>query len=210
MGTIIEEIFDRDSDVQTVAAKPFFQGEALGFTVTGAVATVDANGVIRIPTDTALSGMVTVVATNSGGSAAQSFQVTVEDAVEISPPSPRPAEARWEPPSHTATRRMPLVFPSEAGVAGYVPADAMQQWHALDWCLGNPDVIYGMQDTGGIWLSRDHGRTGTCRAAMGSTASRASASRSIPSIRCASSATWAAAMPATGPTRASTPLPTAA
>ncbi len=54
---------------------------------------------------------------------------------------------------------MPLVFPSEVGVPGYVPADAMQQWHALDWCLGNPDVIYGMQDTGGIWLSRDHGRS---------------------------------------------------
>ena len=75
VGTIFEEVFDQDWDVQTVEAKPFFRGEALRFTVTGAGASVDAlSGRISIPTDAALSDTVTVVATNSGGSAAQSFR----------------------------------------------------------------------------------------------------------------------------------------
>jgi hypothetical protein len=157
-GTMLEEIFDQHSDVQTVAARPFFRGEALGFAVTGAGASVDAEtGEIRIPTEVAVAESVTVTARNSGGAATQSFQVTVEEAAEEAGEEVAEEVAGIAAPG--AIRRMPLTFPSEVDVPGYVPADASQQWHALDWCLGDPDVIYGMQDSGGLWLSRDHGRS---------------------------------------------------
>lgn len=284
-GTIPEEILDEDTGPFLLDVRPFFRGEGLGFGVTGAGASVDAAGLVSIPTDVPLSDTVRVVATNSGGSATQAFQVTVEAGTEIVDPPAALTAADWDvywdvdptqdgvkatwhfavkagpalgatrffwrgqatadgakpgegfnaclphpskaghwiaragtgtvkdwlwvnsanaaynvvgqkmshiaiytcdslavaadaavyapvsnvvekvvkleggkvPEPVTATRRMPIVFPSEMNVAGYVPADAMQQWHALDWCLGDPDVIYGMQDTGGVWLSRNHG-----------------------------------------------------
>ena len=289
VGTILEEIFDEGSGTQTVDARPFFRGEGLGFTVTGAGATVDPAGLVVIPTDAPLSDTVSVTARNSGGAASQSFAVTVEAAVEILDPPPALAAGDWDVywavdptqdgvratwhfavrsgpalaatrlfwrgqatadgavpgagfhaciphpsrenhwiaradlgvvrewlwvnstnpayaivgqprshlaiyscddlavaagdalfspvsnvvekvvklegapsgvlPSRTATRRMPIVFPSEVGVAGYVPADGMQQWHAMASCRDHPDVIYGMQDSGALWLSRDHGRS---------------------------------------------------
>jgi hypothetical protein len=78
-GELLEEIFDLGSGVQTVAAAADFTGEALVFSVTGAKATIDAKtGVVSIPTDAAVQATVTVTATNSGGSATSSFQVTVE------------------------------------------------------------------------------------------------------------------------------------
>src|SRR5690606_3325018 len=72
-------IFDLGSGVQTVAAGADFTGENLSFAVTGAGATIDARtGLVSIPTDKAVQAAVTVTATNSGGSATSSFQVTVE------------------------------------------------------------------------------------------------------------------------------------
>jgi len=148
-GTMLEEIFDQHSDLQTVAARPFFRGEALGFAVTGAGASVEAEtGEIRIPTEVAVAESVTVTARNSGGAATQSFQVTVEEAAEEVAEAAAGEAAGIAAPA--AIRRMPLTFPSEVDVPGYVPADASQQWHAIDWCLGNPDVVYGMQDSGGL------------------------------------------------------------
>lgn len=96
-GALVEEIFDQGSGVQTVAAAGDFTGAALTFAVAGAGAGIDAaSGMVRIPTDAVLSGeTVTVTATNSGGSAASAFQVTVEAAeVEIAPP-PALAADQW-------------------------------------------------------------------------------------------------------------------
>ena len=78
-GGLEEEIFDLGSGVQTVAAGADFTGEGLTFTVTGAGATIEpGTGLVSIPTDKAVQATVWVTATNSGGSARSSFQVTVE------------------------------------------------------------------------------------------------------------------------------------
>ena len=90
VGVIFEEIYDQHSDVQNLETKEYFRGEDLRHTVTGAGASVDAlSGVISIPTDAAISDTVTVTARNSGGSAVQSFQVTVEEGIEILDPPAR-------------------------------------------------------------------------------------------------------------------------
>ena len=76
-----DEIFDIDSGAQIVETAGDFEGEALSFSVTGAGATIEPQtGRVAIPTDAALEGeVVTVTATNSGGSAQSALQVTVED-----------------------------------------------------------------------------------------------------------------------------------
>ena len=87
-GNLLEEIFDQGRGAQTVATAGDFTGAALSFAVTGAGASIDAaTGVVSIPTDVAVSGeTVTVTASNSGGSAASSFLVTIEAAeVELPP-----------------------------------------------------------------------------------------------------------------------------
>lgn len=96
-GELLDEIFDQGSGVQLVAAAGDFTGEALVFSVEGADATIDAaTGVVAIPTDVPLSGeIVTVTATNSGGSAASGFPVTVEEVEESPRPKPRPTT--WNP-----------------------------------------------------------------------------------------------------------------
>ena len=97
VGTILEEVYDQHSEMQAVEAKGYFKGEALRFTVTGAGASVDAlSGVIGIPTEVALSDTVTVTAQNSGGSARQSFPVTVEEAVEIPDPPAALTAGAWD------------------------------------------------------------------------------------------------------------------
>ena len=138
-GGLVDEIFDLGSDVQTVAAKPDFIGENLSFAVSGAGATIDAKtGVVSIPTDSAVQATVTVTATNSGGSAASSFPVTVEaegipfaleaEDVEIVTVSWRPeAQETWFTPV--------VRFP---GLAGETVA-------AIEWTTGKdplPDTQY--------------------------------------------------------------------
>ena len=106
-GALLEEIFDEDSGPQTVDAATDFVGENLSWSVAGAGATIDAAGLVSIPTDTPLAELVTVTATNSGGAAASGFMVTVEaaDAPEI-PLTPTAADWALEavslaPDTHT-------------------------------------------------------------------------------------------------------------
>ena len=81
IGILPEEIFDQGNGPQEVLAARAFQGDDLTFSATGAGASVDpATGCVQIPTDMPLCAEVTVTAANSGGSATQSFQVTVEAA----------------------------------------------------------------------------------------------------------------------------------
>ncbi|MFQ8431925.1 hypothetical protein [Amaricoccus sp. W119] len=94
-GALPEEVFDKDSGVRTIAAARDFTGEALVFSVSGAGATIDAaTGLVSIETGTALSGIVTVTATNSGGSARSHFTVTIE-AEEVERPAAA-AEGEWD------------------------------------------------------------------------------------------------------------------
>jgi hypothetical protein len=94
-ASLPEEIYDQDSGIQTVAAAAAFAGGGLRFSVSGAGATIDAvSGLVSIPTETALSGIVTVTATNSGGAVSAAFAVTIE--AEAAPPPPAPAEGDWD------------------------------------------------------------------------------------------------------------------
>ncbi|MDU8943277.1 hypothetical protein [Ovoidimarina sediminis] len=79
-GTLADEILDLGTGNYTVATSGEFSGQNLRFTVTGGGTTVDATtGVLTIPTDTAIAGaVVTVSATNSGGTAESAFNLTVE------------------------------------------------------------------------------------------------------------------------------------
>ena len=54
-GAPFEEIFDQGSGVQEVPAAGYFTGADSSYAVSGAGADIDAAGVLRIPTDAALS-----------------------------------------------------------------------------------------------------------------------------------------------------------
>lgn len=76
------EIYDEDTGPQTLDLGPAFAGEALHFTVAGLnAATINATtGVLTTGTDVPISsGQVTVTAQNSGGSAAVTVDIIVED-----------------------------------------------------------------------------------------------------------------------------------
>ena len=134
-GGLFEEVFDLDSGVQTVAAGSDFTGEDLGFAVTGAGATIDAKtGLVSIPTDKAVQTTVTVTATNSGGSAHSSFQVTVEaedipfaleaEDVEI-------ASAIWRPEAQETWFTPVVHFPGLAG----------ETVDAIEWTTSSKDPV---------------------------------------------------------------------
>ena len=95
-------------------------GGGLRFTVAGAGATVDPlTGVVSIPTDVARSDTVLVTATNSGGSAALGFAVTVEAAeTPVGPPALEAAEWSIPATAEIATGR----FAGVIEVAGTSPA----------------------------------------------------------------------------------------
>lgn len=84
-GSLVDEVFDLGTGMQVVATAAAFVGENLRFEVSGAGAGVnELTGEVSIPTDAEVSGVVvTVTASNSGGSAALAFQVTVEDLVVV-------------------------------------------------------------------------------------------------------------------------------
>ncbi len=95
-GTLPEEVFDQNTGLQLVETAADFTGENLVFAVEGLGAEIDAaTGIVSIPTDTALDGgIVTVTASNSGGTATSVFLVTVEAA---GPGQPLPlADDEWE------------------------------------------------------------------------------------------------------------------
>ena len=74
-------------DAGSVPAAAAFTGSGLSYAVSGAGATIDAaTGVLGIPTAALLAATtVTVTATNSGGSASVSFQVSVKSSAIFSP-----------------------------------------------------------------------------------------------------------------------------
>ena len=134
-GGLEEEIFDLGSGVETVAAGADFTGEDLRFAVTGAGATIDAKtGLVSIPTDSAVQATVTVTATNSGGSASSSFQVTVEaedipfalevEDVEI-------VTAVWRPEAQETWFTPVVRFPGLAG----------ETVDAIEWTTSSKDPI---------------------------------------------------------------------
>ena len=79
-GEMPEEIFDIGTGLQEIVVADYFSGDGLAFSVEGAGATIDAgSGLVAVPTDAPVEGeVVTVTAMNSGGTADQSFMVTVE------------------------------------------------------------------------------------------------------------------------------------
>ncbi|WP_424934680.1 WD40/YVTN/BNR-like repeat-containing protein [Amaricoccus macauensis] len=94
-GELPEEIFDQNTGLQRVETADVFTGENLSFAVEGLGAEIDAaTGVVSIPTGTALDGVVTVSASNSGGTASSAFQVTIEP-VDIGTP-PVLADDEWD------------------------------------------------------------------------------------------------------------------
>lgn len=131
-GDLLEEIFDEGTGLQSVETAAAFTGESLRFAVTGAGATINAaTGVVQIPTDAPVWGeTVTVTASNSGGSAASGFMVTVEAAepevVETLPPAAGSAD--W------ALSAVSLAPGTHTGVFALSPAlgAAEVQWLGLD------------------------------------------------------------------------------
>lgn len=82
VGTPPDEIFDLNDGPMPVPMAAFFNGADLTYSVIGFGATIDAaTGIVTVDTDLELSGsLVRVQATNSGGSAEQTFLVTTEEA----------------------------------------------------------------------------------------------------------------------------------
>jgi hypothetical protein len=78
-GTLPDLAFDLGSGPQTVAAADVFAGSALTYGASGAGAVIDpATGALTLATDLPRAGeRITVTATNSGGTAAAEFRLTV-------------------------------------------------------------------------------------------------------------------------------------
>jgi hypothetical protein len=92
VGELVDEIFDEDTGPQDVPVAQAFAGDDLTFTVSGAGASIDErSGIVSIPTEKPLVELVTVGASNSGGSVATDFMVTVEAAGIAFPPVIPPA-----------------------------------------------------------------------------------------------------------------------
>jgi hypothetical protein len=89
IGRLADLIVSAGVQALTVEAAAVFAGTDLVFAVTGAAATVDpATGRVTIPTDTPRAAEpVTVTATNSGGTAAVTFLVTVSAGLADFPPA---------------------------------------------------------------------------------------------------------------------------
>jgi hypothetical protein len=81
IGDPPDEILDQHSGRQDIPTAHYFSGETLTFAVQGPNATIDpVTGVMSLLTDEALSGeIITVSATNSGGTVSVSIQVTIEE-----------------------------------------------------------------------------------------------------------------------------------
>jgi hypothetical protein len=92
VAELVDEIFDEDTGPQDVPVAQAFAGDDLTFTVSGAGASIDVrSGIVSIPTDAPFAELVTVGASNSGGSVATDFMVTVEAAGIDFPSSIPPA-----------------------------------------------------------------------------------------------------------------------
>ena len=131
VGVLPEEVFDEGTGPQEVPAKGAFRGENLSFAADGAGASVDSEGVVSIPTDVPLSDTVTVTATNSGGSATQSFAVTVEPAEDALPPGLGPAD--WSVAELVEDPDHPGMFTAVLEMAAAGPAGAAAEVFWTNW-----------------------------------------------------------------------------
>ncbi|MFX0547349.1 hypothetical protein ACEWPL_017575 [Roseovarius sp. S1116L3] len=84
-GSLSDRSYTQYTGVKTVDASGDFTGAAGGtWSVTGAGASINASGVVAIPTTTLLTGaIVTVTYTNSGGAASSAFAVTIEEKLAV-------------------------------------------------------------------------------------------------------------------------------
>ena len=123
VGELFDEVFDQGVGEETIATAQVFAGEALSFAAEGLGVTIDPlTGVLTVSTDAALSGeTVTVTATNSGGSAAASFLLTVEaEALPEFPPMV--ADGAWaaaEVRDAAPAGRRRVEIPAAAAVEGF-------------------------------------------------------------------------------------------
>ena len=178
-GKLPEEIFDQGFGIQTVDAAADFTGANLRYGVTGAGATIDAaTGLVSIPTDAPVSGeMVTITATNSGGSATSAFQVTVE-ATEARPRAPLNADwvldaIRYPTKTSTSFTGTIEVLPSLAppkdiadmrwfgiDVANYADEAALEpHWRPMAYLGVGPNggSLWRFSDVSGTDYIRPHG-----------------------------------------------------
>ena len=165
-----EEIFDQGSGVQEVPAAVYFTGPALRYAVSGAGAEIDAAGVVHIPTDAPLAEEVTVTATNSGGAVSGGFMVTVEPAEELwlaadrkgEKPKREPAPPAAAPATTGGWQVLPALGKAEVQAFvkhGVLSGDNGQYMLGAAQSGAEPDRIYTCQDSGGVWVSLDHGNS---------------------------------------------------
>ena len=130
VGGFADRRFDLGGGTRNIETTGSFAGEALIFGVTGAGASVDpATGLVSIPTSAALdAASVTVTASNSGGSAAITFGVTV--ALAGAAPSVLSA------PVLSGTGRIGSPVNVVEGVWSGVPAPSL----ALQWQRDGVDI----------------------------------------------------------------------
>ena len=122
-GELPEEIFDEGTGPQLVETGFVFTGENLSFAATGRVIDPET-GVLTVSTDAPVSGeTVTITATNSGGAASASLQITVEATPPLEEPAPRAlvaadiaiARSVWRPEGQIAVFTPIVAFPGLAG-----------------------------------------------------------------------------------------------
>ena len=138
--------------------------------MSGAGAEIDAAGMVRIPTDAPLAEAVTVTASNSGGAVSGGFMVTVEPAEELwlaadrknRKPKAEPEPAASAPASAGGWRVLPALGKAEAEAfvkRGLLSGDNGQYMLGAAQSEAEPDRIYTCQDSGGVWVSLDHGNS---------------------------------------------------
>lgn len=164
-GELLEEIFDQHTGTQFIETAAGFTGENLSFSVEGAKAEIDPEtGVVSLSTETAFDGeIVTVSATNSGGTVSSAFQVTVEP-VEAGKPLPLQddewglAASSWTPANQAATFQPRVridptlsVYAAQWTTSGYAPA-LERHWETLVPTDETHEFTTGMLNQGtGDW-----------------------------------------------------------
>lgn len=143
-GSLPDVEYDQFSGPQEVDAAADFTGATGGaWSVTGASATIDTNGLVTISTEDERAETVTVTYTNAGGAASSSFMVTItlEDdpeeptytyAVDTAPSVSPDGSALTDAEPGDVFTATPATWTRDAGA--YTPADGEVSggWYAID------------------------------------------------------------------------------
>ena len=140
VGAPVDVVFALGTGPQTVSAQAFFAGADLVFSLDEAPEGVTINpgsGLVTTPTNTAVSGRVTVRAANAGGAALASFQLTVRALATVFDASAGLADVTF----------LHLVAPPSWGYDASVPAAVLSPGRVSDaahgdWKLGGGDGRY--------------------------------------------------------------------